>query len=36
MIVPQSGWAEHRPIEDWWGDFTYVSNKLIKDLDVIL
>ena len=31
MIVPQSGWAEHRPIEEWWGDFTYVSNKLIKD-----
>ena len=22
MIVPQSGWAEHRPMEDWWGDFT--------------
>jgi len=31
MIVPQSGWAEHRPIEDWWGDFTYVSKKLIED-----
>ena len=29
MIVPQSGWAEHRPNEDWWGDFKYVSNKLI-------
>jgi Sugar (pentulose and hexulose) kinases len=25
MIVPQSGWAEHGPMEDWWGDFTYVS-----------
>ena len=31
MIVPQSGWAEHRPIEDWWGDFTYVSKKLIEN-----
>ena len=31
MIVPQSGWAEHRPNEDWWGDFTYVSNKLITE-----
>ena len=31
MIVPQSGWAEHRPMEDWWGDFTYVSKKLIED-----
>ena len=30
MIVPQSGWAEHRPMEDWWGDFTYVSKKLIE------
>ena len=30
MIVPQSGWAEHRPNEDWWGDFTYVSNDLIN------
>ena len=28
MIVPQSGWAEHRPNEDWWGDFKYVSKKL--------
>ena len=23
MIVPQKGWAEHRPNEDWWGDFTF-------------
>ena len=30
MIVPQSGWAEHRPIEDWWGDFAFISNDLIK------
>ena len=30
MIVPQSGWAEHRPIEDWWGDFTFISNDIIK------
>jgi len=30
MIVPQSGWAEHRPIEDWWGDFTFISKDLIK------
>ena len=31
MIVPQSGWAEHRPNEDWWGDFKYVSKKLINE-----
>jgi xylulokinase len=30
MIIPQSGWAEHRPDEDWWGDFKYISNDLIK------
>ncbi len=30
MIVPKSGWAEHRPYEDWWGDFTFISNDLIK------
>ena len=31
MIVPQSGWAEHRPEEDWWGDFKYVCKKLINE-----
>ena len=30
LIVPQKGWAEHRPLEDWWNDFTYVSKDLIK------
>ena len=20
MLVPQPGWAEHRPDDDWWGD----------------
>lgn len=29
MIVPQPGWAEHRPEEDWWGDFVNVTKKLI-------
>ena len=29
MLVPQPGWAEHRPREDWWGDLTYLSQKLI-------
>lgn len=31
MIVPQAGWAEHRPIEDWWDDFTFISRKLLAD-----
>lgn len=34
MIVPQPGWAEHRPREDWWDDFTYLSRKLIADSGV--
>ena len=28
MIVPQSGWAEHRPIEDWWGVETRATRVL--------
>lgn len=31
MLVPQPGWAEHRPRQDWWGDFTFISKKLIAD-----
>jgi xylulokinase len=34
MIVPQPGWAEHRADEDWWDDFTFLSNKLIADSGV--
>ena len=31
MIVPKSGWAEHRADEDWWGDTTRITRKLIAD-----
>lgn len=31
MLVPQPGWAEHRPEEDWWGDFVFVCQKLLAD-----
>ncbi|MEM8916130.1 MAG: FGGY-family carbohydrate kinase [Pseudomonadota bacterium] len=31
MIVPQAGWAEHRPDEDWWGDFVFITKKLLSD-----
>jgi len=34
MLVPQAGWAEHRPREDWWGDFTFISQKLFADSGV--
>lgn len=29
MLVPRPGWAEHRPKQDWWGDFTFISKKLL-------
>ena len=31
MLVPEPGWAEHRPEEDWWGDFVYVSQTILQD-----
>lgn len=29
MLVPQPGWAEHRPEQDWWGDFVTVTRDLL-------
>jgi xylulokinase len=34
MLVPQPGWAEHRPREDWWDDFCAISQQLIADSGV--
>lgn len=34
MLVPQAGWAEHDPDQDWWGDFCFLSKKLIADSGV--
>jgi xylulokinase len=34
MLVPQPGWAEHDPEQDWWGDFCFISKKLIADCGV--
>lgn len=31
MIVPRPGYAEHRPREDWWDDFTHLARKLLAD-----
>ncbi len=31
MLVPQAGWAEHRAVEDWWDDFTFIARKLLAD-----
>jgi xylulokinase len=30
LIIPQPGWAEHRPVEDWWNDIVFISKDLIK------
>jgi len=34
MLVPEPGWAEHRPMEDWWGDFVYVCQTLLADTGI--
>lgn len=34
MLVPQPGWAEHRPDEDWWGDFKYLARQVISESGV--
>ena len=31
MLVPQPGWALHRPQEDWWDDFIFVTRKMLAD-----
>ena len=34
MLVPQPGWAEHRPKQDWWGDFTFICKKMLTESDM--
>jgi xylulokinase len=34
MLVPEAGWAEHRPEEDWWGDFVFVCRALLSESGV--
>lgn len=34
MLVPQPGWAEHRPEEDWWGDFVFVTRRMLAESKV--
>jgi xylulokinase len=34
MIVPEPGFAEHRPLEDWWGDVTALSRRLLAESGV--
>jgi len=30
-LVPQPGWAEHRPEKDWWGDLVFVTRKVLTE-----
>ncbi|MEZ5925825.1 MAG: FGGY-family carbohydrate kinase [Hyphomicrobiaceae bacterium] len=34
MLVPEPGWAEHRPVEHWWNGFTELSQRLIAEARV--
>ncbi|MDJ0825869.1 MAG: FGGY-family carbohydrate kinase [Rhodobacter sp.] len=34
MLVPQPGWAEHRPDEDWWGDFVRITQELLTETQI--
>lgn len=31
MQVPRAGWAEHDAEQDWWGDFVFVTRRLLAD-----
>ena len=31
MLVPQPGWAEHMPKQDWWADFTFIYKRMIAE-----
>ncbi|RMF35523.1 MAG: carbohydrate kinase [Alphaproteobacteria bacterium] len=33
MLVPQPGWAEHRPEEDWWGEVASIAQELLAGRD---
>ncbi|MEM9231619.1 MAG: FGGY-family carbohydrate kinase [Pseudomonadota bacterium] len=35
MLVPQPGWAEHRPDADWWDDLTGITHTLLADSGVL-
>ncbi|SDL14153.1 FGGY-family carbohydrate kinase [Aliiruegeria lutimaris] len=34
MLVPRPGWAEHRPEEDWWGDFVAITRDLLATAQI--
>ncbi len=34
MQVPEPGWAEHDAEQDWWGDFVFVTRKMLAESGV--
>ena len=34
MIVPRPGWAEHRADQDWWDDFTFVTQAILTETGI--
>ncbi len=34
MLVPQAGWAEHIPDQDWWGDFVTITRAILAQSGV--
>ena len=34
MLVPQPGWAEHRPRQDWWDELVAITRQLLAESGV--
>ena len=34
MLVPQPGWAEHDPTQNWWGEFCAISKEMIASAGI--
>ena len=34
MLIPEPGWAEHRPEEDWWNDFVTITKTRLKSSQI--
>ena len=34
MLIPEPGWAEHRPEEDWWNDFVTITKTILKSCQI--
>ena len=34
MLIPRPGWAEHDPVDVWWGDFIRITKSLLSQKDI--